>query len=45
MDYQLFPTGVRTAAKMWAKFKRPVTHVCDPSAGKGLCAYSCRVER
>ncbi len=35
MDYQLFPTGVRTAAKMWAKFKRPVTHVCDPSAGKG----------
>lgn len=35
MDYQLFPTGVHTAAKMWAKFKRPVTHVCDPSAGKG----------
>ena len=35
MDYQYFPTGVRLAAKAWAKFKRPIRHVCDPSAGKG----------
>lgn len=35
MSYQFYPTGVRTAAKMWAKFKRPVIDVCDPSAGKG----------
>lgn len=32
---QFYPTGERTAALMWAKFKRPVRHVCDPSAGKG----------
>lgn len=35
MDYQYFPTGEQTAALMWAKFKRPIGHVCDPSAGKG----------
>ena len=35
MNYQYYPTGAHTAAKMWAKFKRKVTHVCDPSAGKG----------
>lgn len=33
--YQYYPTGVRTAAKAWGKFKRPIGHVCDPSAGKG----------
>lgn len=33
--YQFYPTGVRTAAKAWGKFKRKVTHLCDPSAGKG----------
>ena len=32
---QYYPTGVRTAAKAWAKFRRPVRHLCDPSAGKG----------
>ena len=35
MDYQYYPTGEKTAALMWAKFKRPIRHVCDPSAGKG----------
>ncbi len=35
MSYQYYPTGAHTAALMWAKFKRPVTYVCDPSAGKG----------
>ena len=36
MDFlQFYPTGERTAALMWAKFKRPVRHLCDPSAGKG----------
>jgi hypothetical protein len=35
MSYQYYPTGVHTAARMWAKFKRNVTHLCDPSAGKG----------
>ncbi len=33
--YQFYPTGERLAAKAWAKFKRPVRHLCDPSAGKG----------
>lgn len=33
--YQYYPTSARTAAKMWAKFKRPIRHLCDPSAGKG----------
>lgn len=33
--YQYFPTGERTAALMWNMFKRPIGHVCDPSAGKG----------
>lgn len=35
MSYQYYPTGAHTAALMWAKFKRPVKHLCDPSAGKG----------
>lgn len=35
MDNQYYPTGAHTAALMWSKFKRPVRHVCDPSAGKG----------
>jgi hypothetical protein len=35
MSYQYFPTGASTAALMWNKFKRPLGHVCDPSAGKG----------
>ncbi|CAN7631678.1 DUF4942 domain-containing protein [Acidovorax delafieldii] len=35
MNYQFYPTGERTAALMWAKFKRPVRHLCEPSAGKG----------
>lgn len=35
MNLQYYPTGERTAALMWAKFKRPIGHVCDPSAGKG----------
>lgn len=34
-NLQYYPTGERTAALMWSKFKRPVRHVCDPSAGKG----------
>ena len=33
--YQFYPTGVRLAVKAWAKFKRPIRHLCDPSAGKG----------
>lgn len=33
--YQFYPTGAKTAARMWAKFKRPIVHVCDISAGKG----------
>ncbi|MBV7542170.1 DUF4942 domain-containing protein [Acidovorax sp. sic0104] len=32
---QFYPTGERTAALMWSKFKRSVRHVCDPSAGRG----------
>ncbi|MDT8992784.1 DUF4942 domain-containing protein [Curvibacter sp. APW13] len=35
MDYQHYPTGEHTAARMWAKFQRPVRHLCDPSAGRG----------
>lgn len=35
MSYQYYPTGAHTAALMWAKFKRPVKHLCDPSAGRG----------
>jgi hypothetical protein len=35
MNYQYYATGARTAALMWAKFKRPIHHLCDPSAGKG----------
>lgn len=35
MSYQYYPTGAHTAARMWDKFKRPVKHLCDPSAGKG----------
>jgi hypothetical protein len=35
MNYQFYPTGERTAALMWAKFKRPIRHLCEPSAGKG----------
>lgn len=35
MDLQYYPTGAMTAALMWNKFKRPVLHVCDPSAGRG----------
>lgn len=34
-SYQYYPTGAHTAARMWAKFKRPVRHLCDPSAGRG----------
>ena len=34
-DYQYYPTGAHLAARMWGKFKRPIGHVCDPSAGKG----------
>lgn len=34
-SYQYYPTGAHTAARMYAKFKRPVNHLCDPSAGKG----------
>ena len=35
MNYQFYPTGAHTAAAMWAKFKRPIGVVCDPSAGQG----------
>lgn len=35
MDFQFYPTGVHTAARMWAKFSRPIGVVCDPSAGQG----------
>ena len=35
MSFQYYPTGAATAALMWSKFKRPIGHVCDPSAGKG----------
>lgn len=35
LNYQYYPTGAHTAARMWAKFKRPVRYLCDPSAGKG----------
>ncbi|WP_157497264.1 DUF4942 domain-containing protein [Diaphorobacter sp. J5-51] len=35
MDFQFYPTGAHTAARMWAKFKRPIGVVCDPSAGQG----------
>ncbi len=35
MDFQFYPTGAHTAARMWAKFKRPIGIVCDPSAGQG----------
>ena len=34
-DFQYYPTGAHTAALMWAKFQRPIRHVCDPSAGGG----------
>lgn len=35
MNYQFYPTAAKTAALMWAKFKRPIGVVCDPSAGAG----------
>ncbi|WP_103737848.1 DUF4942 domain-containing protein [Diaphorobacter sp. LR2014-1] len=35
MSYEYFPTGAHTALKMAMKFKRPLGHICDPSAGKG----------
>lgn len=35
MTYQFYPTGERLAAKAWAKFKNPVSHLCEPSAGQG----------
>lgn len=35
MDFQFYPTSAKTAALMWAKFKRPICVVCDPSAGQG----------
>ncbi len=34
-SWQYYPTGVRTAYKMACKLQRPITHICDPSAGKG----------
>lgn len=34
-SYQYYPTGAHTAVRMYAKFKKPITHLCDPSAGKG----------
>lgn len=34
-DFQFYPTGAHTAARMWSKFKRPIGVVCDPSAGQG----------
>lgn len=35
MDFQFYPTSAKTAALMWAKFKRKIGVVCDPSAGQG----------
>lgn len=35
MDFQFYPTGKRTAARMFTKITTQVTHVCDPSAGRG----------
>lgn len=35
MDHQFYPTGAYTSACMWDQFKRPLSHVCDPSAGRG----------
>lgn len=35
MDHQFYPTGALTAAFLWNQFQRPITHVCDPSAGRG----------
>jgi hypothetical protein len=35
MSHQNYPTGEKTATLMWGKFRRPIGHVCDPSAGKG----------
>lgn len=35
MDFQFYPTGAHTAARMWAKFKRPISHLVEPSAGSG----------
>ncbi|MBC3871743.1 DUF4942 domain-containing protein [Undibacterium oligocarboniphilum] len=35
MSFQYYATGEHTAVKMWAKFKKPIEHVCEPNAGKG----------
>lgn len=35
MSFQFYPTPAKTAALMWAKFKRAIGVVCDPSAGQG----------
>lgn len=34
-NWQYYPTGAQTTARMFGKLKRPVVHFCDPSAGKG----------